>query len=474
MKKLLVACAGLAVVAACSDSSSSPRSLPTVTATVSANPFNSLSLLVDVQATNADSIRVLSLENSARRVVSPFTQVTGLTARIPVLGLKRLTPYSLVVEAVGSGGTTTSQPVSSTTGDLPQSLKNMSLATVTGVATRGYVYFTTNLGTSAFAIAFDSAGTIAWYREFTDARQALALSQQPNGNFTLFLGESRGWEPTPGDFVEFTPAGNEVRRWSAPSGFYTDGHELLLTSEGGQTTGHLFGYTLRTVDARSVGGSATESLAQHTIHRVRQGGAAELVWDSWQVFTIADWIEPPHLTLLDIDHPNSLFIADDGHYIVSWRNAGEVTKINRTSGQIIWRLGGRNNQFQIIGDPLGKFSAQHYAQMTPQGTLLIYDNGTRHSPSQSRAVEYRLDETAKTATLVREFRHSPALFTPFVGSVQRLDNLNTLVGWGWNSLVTEYSATGGIVWEGRVLVSGAPIQVYRLLKAYSLYAFSTP
>ncbi len=474
LKRFFTTCAGIAAFAACSDSSSAPRTAPSVAATAIVNPRNNLSALIDVQFTEADSLRVLSVENGTRSAVTPFIAASGSMGRLPVLGLRRLTTYSLVVEAVGSGGTTVSQPVSITTGDLPQSLKNVSLTTLRGSGTRGYIYFAVNIGTSAFALAFDSTGTIAWYREFANAPPVLALSQQPNGNFSLFLGESRGWEPTPGDFVEFNPSGDEVRRWNAPSGFYTDGHELLLTSEAGQTVGHLFGYTLRAIDARSVGGSATQTLAQHTIHRVRQGGTAELVWDSWQVFTIADWIEPPHLTLLDVDHPNSLYIAADGHYIVSWRNTGEITKINRTSGQIIWRLGGRNNQFQFTGDPLGGFSAQHYAQFTPQGTLLLYDNGTRHSPPQSRAVEYRLDETAKTATMVRQFRQDPVAITPFVGSAQRLDNLNTLVGWGWNSFVTEYSATGEVVWEGRFLIAGAPMPVYRMLKAYSLYDFSTP
>ena len=35
------------------------------------------------------------------------------------------------------------------------------------------------------------------------------------------------------------------------------------------------------------------------------------------------------------------------------------------------------------------------------GNLLLFDNGLRHDPPETRAVEYRLDTTAMTATLLQ-------------------------------------------------------------------------
>jgi len=35
------------------------------------------------------------------------------------------------------------------------------------------------------------------------------------------------------------------------------------------------------------------------------------------------------------------------------------------------------------------------------GNLLLFDNGLRHDPSETRAVEYRLDTTAMRATLLQ-------------------------------------------------------------------------
>src|SRR2546426_3251407 len=104
---------------------------------------------------------------------------------------------------------------------------------------------------------------------------------------------------------------------------------------------------------------------------------------------------------------------------------GEITKIDRRTGELIWRLGGRNNQFAIVDDPLGGFSSQHSVRVLDNGNLLLYDNGLRHTPPESRAVEYRLDVSTRTATMVWQYRRVPAVFTPFLGSVQRFQNGNT-------------------------------------------------
>ena len=396
----------LLCVASCDKSTSAPTPLPTVTATATLNPNNNLSALVDAQVANADSARVVSINGSSHFPLTPFFSAAQSPVRIPVLGLRSLTTYSLAVEVLGSGGSATSTPIAFTTGDLPAKLKPVRIATVSGVNTTGYLYASMIFPTTAFAVAFDSTGTIVWYKEFPVGLSSVALAQQPNGNYTIYLGNSDGSSPVPGSYIEFTPAGDQVRVWTAPNGSYMDPHELLLTVDtDGQPIAHMTTYTIRSIDATSVGGSSSEQLAQHALQRLKSAGAPVAVWDSWNHFTLADWIEPPKFGPHDIDHLNSVTIAPDGNYIVSWRNTGEITKIDAVTGAAIWRLGGRNNQFTFIGDPLGGFSAQHYVRMTPQGTILLYDNGWRHAPQQTRGVEYKLDETAKTATMIHEWRH---------------------------------------------------------------------
>jgi hypothetical protein len=199
------------------------------------------------------------------------------------------------------------------------------------------------------------------------------------------------------------------------------------------------------------------------------------VLQGWDHFSWADRIEPPRDTLWDFDHPNSLDFDHDGNYIVSYRNMGEVTKIDRRTGAILWRFGGRNNQFKIRNDPLGGFSAQHTARVLPNGNLLLYDNGTRHAPQQTRAVEYRLDTRAKTADLVWEYRHNPTRYVPYTGAVQRLANGNTLIAYSNYGTVTEVNPRGEVVWEGTVMRSeGDAGDFYRAIKIASLYRYEDP
>jgi outer membrane protein assembly factor BamB len=90
-------------------------------------------------------------------------------------------------------------------------------------------------------------------------------------------------------------------------------------------------------------------------------------------------------------------------------------------------------------------------------------------------VEYRLDPNAKTADMVWEYRHSPPLYVPYTGSVQRLKSGNTVIGFSNRGLVTEVDAKGAVVWEGTVMVnSDRPGDFYRAIKIASLYRYERP
>jgi hypothetical protein len=173
-------------------------------------------------------------------------------------------------------------------------------------------------------------------------------------------------------------------------------------------------------------------------------------WRSWDHFLI---IDATHENLLDdtIDyvHGNSIEVDTDNNIIISSRHMDEITKISTTTGNIIWRLGGKNNQFTFINDTIG-FSHQHDARRISNGNLTLYDNGNFHVPPRSRAIEYQLNETSnpKTATLVWQYRRTPAVYAFAMGNVQRLSNGNTLIGWGSSYIAaTEVNPAGQIMYE---------------------------
>ena len=448
---------------------------------VAPNPTNALAVNVAVVGEHADSARLLFAAPGAPLDSTPSVGLTDGRGTVPVLGLRSGMAYRGVVEISGAGGRVQSDSVSLVGGELPEPLRHVSLAT-NGTGTRGLTLAALALGGSAlYAFAFDSAGTIRWYRGFAfDGAQATGdLKQQANGNFTFFVGATTGSQPTPGHYVEFTPTGDSLRVFAAPAPLYTDNHELVITGTGADERIHLFGYDRRAADVSPIGGPASAQIAGHSVLRLLPDGTSELAWSGWDHLRVQDWIEPPRpdpsaTEQPDFDHPNSLAFDLDGNYIVSWRNLGEVTKIDAASGEILWRLGGANNQFTFVDDPLGGFSAQHYARILPDGHLLLYDNGTRHQPQETRVVEYALDLDKRTATLVWEFRHTPPIYTPYVGSVQRLAGGNTAIGYGGAGHASEVAPDRSLVWEADLRVDGAPAFAYRLTRIASLYRYEAP
>jgi hypothetical protein len=160
--------------------------------------------------------------------------------------------------------------------------------------------------------------------------------------------------------------------------------------------------------------------------------AGELIFQfrAWDHFDIRD-LEPasenPLGGSINFSHMNAIDVDTDNHLLLSSRHISEVTKINRDTGQIIWRLGGVHSDFTFVEDPLNGFRNQHDITALGDGRYMVFDNGNGHSPQVSRAVEYQLDLTRRTATLVWQFRNTPDRYTSYMGNAQRLPNGNTLI-----------------------------------------------
>lgn len=133
-------------------------------------------------------------------------------------------------------------------------------------------------------------------------------------------------------------------------------------------------------------------------------------------------------------HPNSMVYDMDGNIMISARNLNSIIKINRNTGEVMWMLGGKANEFTFIDEheenAPNYFSFQHDIRRLPNGNITIFDNGVQHEPPYSRGVEYELDEENKTCKLVWEYEHEDDIYAAQHGSCQRLNNGNTIIGWG--------------------------------------------
>jgi len=115
--------------------------------------------------------------------------------------------------------------------------------------------------------------------------------------------------------------------------------------------------------------------------------------------------------------------------VVSLPALNQVISIASDYQRLEWRLGGPNAT--IVPDPSGEFWFQHTAQEIAPNRLLLFDNG-RDRPGKlfSRALELVLDPAMGTAAKAWEFRPTPDVYAPIVGSARRLKDGPTLVDFG--------------------------------------------
>lgn len=242
---------------------------------------------------------------------------------------------------------------------------------------------------------------------------------------------------------------------SQARGYLTTQHDFHMLPNGNMV---VLGAEDVTIDMTDVvpGGHPAANVVNAVIQEIDRDGRVVVQWKALDHLPITDSYEDLTAPAIRYCHNNSLWIDDDGNWIISMRHMSQVLKINRTTGEVMWKLGGKSNQFTIIGDrpelaPL-YFSYQHDARRLPNGNISLFDNGTQHTPQFSRGVEYRLDEQAKTATMVWDYRHVPDYYASIQGGLQTLPNGNRVLGWGSAANdgapgITEVDSTGRVVFE---------------------------
>lgn len=224
-----------------------------------------------------------------------------------------------------------------------------------------------------------------------------------------------------------------VDSFQCGNGYLTDNHDFQLLSNGHAL---VFSYDAQPYDMSTVveGGNPNATVIGGVIQELDENKNVVFQWRSWDHIPITNSYTNLTNATIDLIHLNAIEQDDDGNIMFIARHLSAVIKINRATGGIIWQLGGKANDFTFINENEDNapdyFAEPHHIRRIANGNITLFDNGNFHNPPYSRAVEYQLDEQAMKATLVWEFRHTPDVYTPAMGSVQRLPDGSTLIGWG--------------------------------------------
>lgn len=151
----------------------------------------------------------------------------------------------------------------------------------------------------------------------------------------------------------------------------------------------------------------------------------------------------------DYIHMNSVDKNDQGHYLVSARHTHNVFCVDGTTGEVLWTLGGKTNEFKDLSNgEATRFTWQHDARWRGPSTITIFDNsanGEEESTGDSRGILLELDISAREVTLATSYEHPQRFMSMSQGNMQLLESGNVLVGWGHSAAFTEYTPGGDIV-----------------------------
>ncbi len=278
----------------------------------------------------------------------------------------------------------------------------------------------------SYLVILDNQGQPVYYQKMPN--YAHDFTVLPNGNLAYY-----DWNRSA--FIIMDSSYREIDMIKPAQGYQANEHELQLLPNG-----HYLWLVdeTRIVDMSKLvaNGNPRASVTGQVIQELDQNKHVVFEWHTLDYIPVTDSDQDLTAGQIDYTHSNAVQQDTDGNLLLSSRHLDEIIKINRQTGAIMWRLGGKENQFVFLLAPgvsgPAEFYKQHDVRRLPDGHISIFDNHNDHQPQVSRALEYVVDETAKTATLVWAYNATAADFALAMGNLQRLPNGNAFIDWGSN------------------------------------------
>jgi Arylsulfotransferase (ASST) len=317
--------------------------------------------------------------------------------------------------------------------------------------TGGYVFLAPKLRVAqAGPLILDDSGQVVWFKPLDTRGVTDFRVQRYHGQPVLTWW--RGRNPPHarnGFYVIYDSTYHKVADVHAGNKLVGDIHEFRITP---RDTALITIYHRRHADLSPVGGPKDGQVYDGIVQEIDIATKRVLFeWHSFpQVGVKESYARVPRVrpgkrtSPYDYFHINSIDPEPNGNFLVSSRNTHALYEIDRSTGKILWRLGGKRSDFRF--GPGARFAWQHDARRQPDGTITLFDNGAAPAVEKfSRVLVLRVDEAARKVTLVRSYHHPRRLLSPYEGNAQFLPNGHVFVGWGSNPDFTEFDQNGRVV-----------------------------
>jgi Arylsulfotransferase (ASST) len=322
----------------------------------------------------------------------------------------------------------------------------------------GYIFVASKKGGSGpgGSMILDDRGEVVWFRPTQQANLSSMdfKVQHYKGEPVLTWWEGLYGSPDLSEYGILDSSYREIARLRAGNGYRGDHHEFLITP---QDTALITIYNPVPWDLSRLGGSKDSIVYEGVVQELDiESGEVLFEWHSLEHVGLEEsYVTPSEdgRPGLDYFHINSIDVDHDDNLLISARSTSAVYKIERNSGEIMWRLGGKRSDFQM-GEG-ASFSYQHDARRQPDGTITIFDNGDTtfdeggvpKAVEESRGIVLELDEQKMSASLVREYTHPEKQFAHAAGNMQVLPNENVFIGWGRALVFSEFSEDGELLFN---------------------------
>lgn len=322
-------------------------------------------------------------------------------------------------------------------------------------------------------LIMDNAGNPVWFlpvsstnkEQVTDFR---VQSYQGQPVLTWWQGQIAGAVPSnlpngsalPGSrFVVYNNHYQKIMTITAQDGFRADVHEFLITPQG---TAIFTAIRQVPADLTPYGGTKYGSYMDYAVQEIDlRTGKLLFEWDIRDHVPLSDSMVAAPTSpgeVWDPYHMNSIDVSPDGkHLLLSSRDCWMVFQISHQTGQIEWRLGGKENQFTF--PPGAAFQWQHDARYVAGGISMFDDASFTDIPGHGLILNVNLGNF--TASVRNAYFHDPLLYPDSQGDMQVLPNGNEFIGWGAEPYYSEYSHSGTLLYD--VLMPGENV-TYRAFR----------
>lgn len=290
-----------------------------------------------------------------------------------------------------------------------------------------------------YLILLDHHGNIRWYRNINTRGVKVAHFTQHKTILSI-LSDLNNPNSYGDEILELSLTGDTICHLKKGEKDFrqTIHHEILLNSKNQIVT-------LSALDSvmnlSSAGGSPADTVRGDGITVLNRQG--EKIW-GWSIFNELNPLTEKNILKDKKDwmHANSLWIDDQGNFLISYFHNGQIWKIDSRTGKVMWKFGRNGNYFIPLA---ARFSHVHAVHLDQDNCLRFFDNGTDQHQSQVWA--FGLNEKTKQVEVKGNTKLPQGVYTDRMGSAYKIAENTLLICVSKQHYIYLTRFNGDIVWK---------------------------